>query len=240
LAVGWSTRARAFIAGRFDSKTYLGLHLTIGVIVAGLGVWLFGALIDAVLDKATVVRLDIASATWIHRHVTPTGLIAFSLITHLGDPITRIVLAILGGILLAVRRRPTILVGWVVAFIGGEIVQRILKHQVARTRPAYGAGYLNGDSFSFPSGHAMGSTIAFAMAVYILLLFWHPPRPWRGAVVILAIAAVTAIAISRVYLGVHYPSDVVGGVAAGAAWVALCISAIGIELHRGTATRRPG
>jgi membrane-associated phospholipid phosphatase len=226
-------RLRAFVAARLDSRSHLGRHLTVAVIVAALACWLFGAMMDAVMDNATVVRFDLAAAAWIHQHVTKTGLVLFVAITTIGSPISRTILAVVGAAFLAKRHYWTILNGWLTAFIGGEIIQRVLKYEVARTRPGYGAQYLHEVSYSFPSGHAMGSAIAFSMAAYVLLLFWPAPRGWRRFVVFLAAALIVTVAISRVYLGVHYPSDVVGGVAAGAGWAAVCISATRIALHQG-------
>jgi membrane-associated phospholipid phosphatase len=225
-------RLRAFAVARLDRRSHIGLRLTLALLVAGLAFWLFGALIDAVLDNATVVRFDLAAAKWIHQRVTPAGLLVFSGITMLGSPVTRTVLAIGGAILIGVRRHWVILSAWFIAFVGGELIQLIFKDGIARNRPEYGARYLHGQSFSFPSGHAMGSAIMFSMAAYVLLLYWHPPRSWRRAIVLLAIVTVVAVAVSRVYLGVHYPSDVVAGVAAGAAWAAVCIGAIQIALQR--------
>jgi membrane-associated phospholipid phosphatase len=225
-------RLRAFIAARLDSRSHLGRHLTVAVIVAALACWLFGAMMDAVMDNATVVRFDLAAAAWIHHHVTRAGLIVFVAITTIGSPISRTAIAVLGAAALARRRYWTILAGWLTAFIGGEIIQRVLKYEVGRTRPENGTQYLHEASYSFPSGHSMGSAIAFSMAAYVLLLFWRGPRRWRRFVVFIAAALIIAVAVSRVYLGVHYPSDVVGGVAAGAGWAAVCISATRIALHR--------
>ena len=59
-------RVRRFFAGRISKDTYLGLHLTIGLTVLGLAVWLFGALLDAVLDNASLVHWDMATAAWVH------------------------------------------------------------------------------------------------------------------------------------------------------------------------------
>src|SRR4051812_42208207 len=171
-------RIRAFIAARFDACSHVGLHLTVALLVAAAACWLFGAMMDAVLDNATVVRFDLASSAWVHRHVTQWGLAVFVAITAIGSPVARTIVAIVGALLLGGRRHWTILAGWLTAFIGGEIIQRVLKYEVARTRPGYGTRYLHEVSYSFPSGHAMGSALAFSMATYVLLLFWHPPSTW--------------------------------------------------------------
>jgi membrane-associated phospholipid phosphatase len=96
----------------------------------------------------------------------------------------------------------------------------------------YGAAYLTGHSYSFPSGHAMGSIIGIGMLLYVLGLYWHPSRLVRIASIVAACIFVGLVGVSRVYLGVHYPSDVMGGWAAGAAWMAVCVSGASFALHR--------
>jgi len=225
-------RFRRFTAARFDPKTYLGLHLTVGLVVGALGVWLFSALLDAVLDNETLVRWDVASDAWIHSHVTQQGLAIFDWITRAGSPLSMTVLGVVVGVLLLWQRRRTILIPWIAALAGGGILDDVIKQLVHRTRPVYGAAYLTGHSYSFPSGHAMGSIIALGMLLYVLGLYWHPSRLVRISSIIVACIFVVLVGVSRVYLGVHYPSDVMGGWAAGAAWVAVCVSGASFALHR--------
>lgn len=223
---------RRFLAARFESKTYLGRHLTICFLVACGGVWLLSALIDAVLDNATMVRLDRATDAAIHARVTPAGLQFFNIMTMIGSPPAMTALAIVGGVVLLLRRRPRTLVAWGAAFAGGFAIENILKHVIHRTRPPYGAAFLNGHSFSFPSGHATGSFIGYTMLAYVLIVHWRTSRMLRTLIVALAVLIVLLVGISRVYLGVHYPSDVVGGWVTAAVWVAVCLSAVGVALHR--------
>jgi len=223
---------RRFLAARFESKTYLGLHLTVCLVVACGGVWLLSALIDAVLDNATMVRLDRATDAAIHARVTAAGLQFFSVLTIIGSPAAMTVLAIVGGLVLLLRRRPRTLVAWAAAFAGGFAIENILKHVIHRARPPYGAAYLTGHSFSFPSGHAVGSFIGYSMLAYVLIMHWRTSRVLRTVIVVIAVLIILLVGISRVYLGVHYPSDVVGGWVTAAVWLAICLSAVGLALHR--------
>jgi membrane-associated phospholipid phosphatase len=154
----------------------------------------------------------------------------FNAISLTGSPIAMGTLALVVAILLARQRRWIVLSGWVAAFVGGAVLDWALKLAIARPRPSYGSAFLHGQSFSFPSGHAMGSLIGFGMLAYLLITFRAHYR--RARIWIIAIAAVWTIAIgfSRLYLGVHYFSDVVGGYAAGVVWLAVCIS--GVEVAR--------
>ena len=224
---------RRFLAARFESKTYLGLHLTICLVVACGGIWLLSALIDAVLDNATMVRLDRATDAAIHARVTPGGLQFFSRLTIIGSPAAMTVLAIVGGLVLLLKRRPRTLVAWGAAFAGGFAIENILKHVIHRARPPYGTAYLTGHSFSFPSGHAVGSFIGYSMLAYVLIMHWRTSsRLLRTAIAVIAALIILLVGISRVYLGVHYPSDVVGGWVTAAVWLAVCLSAVGVALHR--------
>lgn len=232
LSTPWRQRLRAFAAARIDSKSYLGLHLTLGLAVGVLAIWAFSALLDAVLDNATLVRLDVATVNWIHVRATAGGLAFFSTISNAGSPRAMTILAIGGAIALIMMRRLVTLTTWIAAFIGSFVIERVIKLAVHRSRPPYGARYLINHSYSFPSGHSMGSFIGVGMLLYVLGRFWHPARFWRAGAMILGVAFVALVGFSRIYLGVHYPSDVLGGWAVSAAWMAVCVSGRAIVLHR--------
>ena len=225
-------RLQRFLRNRLNPETYVGLHLTVSLVVAGLAIWLSGALLEAVLDNATVVRLDIAAATWIHSRARPTGLFVSEIISEIGSPTTMGVIAVIGGAILPMRRRATMLVTWVAVFAGGGSLEKLLKIVVHRTRPAFTPTPPVEQSLSFPSGHTMMCAIGMGMMVYALTVPRHMPRPWRGILIGLAVSLVFAVGISRVYLGAHYPSDVLGGFAFGTAWVSVCVAVSGVAHHR--------
>jgi undecaprenyl-diphosphatase len=227
-------RARRFIANRLDPEVYLGLHVTVSFVVFALAVWLFGTLVDYVLENEAIVRWDITAAEWIHGHVTPFGLRVFHVITQLGSPVA---IGLLVVVLAAWswRRRERLLAVGVVAICAGEaLLDLILKHAIHRGRPVFGVGFLHDQqSFSFPSGHAFGSIVAYGLLAYIILDFYHPARRTRQLIYALTAVLVASIGVSRIYLGVHYPSDVIGGFAAGVAWLSICLT--GIRLARSRA-----
>ena len=225
------TQFRAFLARRLDPSTFLGLHLTVSLIVAAAGVWLFASLVDAVLDRAVMVRFDQFADRMIHSQTTPLGLAFFNFMSRIGSPLSMTIVAVAGGIFLLLRRWPTLLVTWVAVFAGASVLEQILKRVVHRTRPPYGTQYLNGYSFSFPSGHSMWSLVGCSMLLYVVFLAFRPRHGLRTFLMCLGAVFVLLVGASRVYLGVHYPSDVLGGWAVGSAWVATCLSVAGIVLH---------
>ncbi|MEO7086242.1 MAG: phosphatase PAP2 family protein [Gemmatimonadaceae bacterium] len=207
------------------------MELTVSLLVAGGGIWLFSALLDAVLDNATMVRLDRATDAWIHAHVTSSGLTFFQHVSQAGSPVSMTILAVAGGGLLWWYRRTPMLVTWSAAFAGSGILAAVVKVAVKRGRPTYGAAYLTHASYSFPSGHSSGSFIGIAMTLFVISTYGILKGAWFGVATVLGAAFVILVGVSRVYLGVHYPSDVIGGYAVSAAWGAICIGVAGIVLH---------
>jgi len=206
--------------------------LSVSLVVVAGAVWLFASLVDAVLDNAVLVRFDRFADAMIHSHVTPAGLSFFAFMSRVGSPTTAWIVAVIGAVILLVRRMPTLFTTWVAVFAGGGLLEQVLKRAVHRSRPPYGTAYLTGVSFSFPSGHAMASMLGCAMVLYVVFIIARPRRLVRTLLASLAAVYLLLVGASRIYLGVHYPSDVLGGWAAGAAWVAICVSVASVVLHR--------
>jgi undecaprenyl-diphosphatase len=108
----------------------------------------------------------------------------------------------------------------VVSAGGAGLLNGVLKLAFHRARPGAMFLYLvpAPSSFSFPSGHAMGSMAVFA-SIAVLVCVSGASRALRFLAVAVAIGLVLGVGVSRIYLGVHFPSDIIGGQLAGAAWV---------------------
>jgi membrane-associated phospholipid phosphatase len=227
------SRFARFVAARLDPKAYLGLHVTVSLGVAALALWLFGAVLEEVLDNATVVRLDVATLNWMAAHTSLRGVRVFTLITHLGDIPVIPMIALAGAWVLWRQRHRLVLVCWLSAYFGGVVVNRLLKLLIHRSRPVR----VHVNTFSFPSGHAMAATIGYGMLAYVMATYWRPRWIKRRFLFLAAGTLAFAVGVSRVYLGVHFPTDVIGGFAAGTAWLAICVT--GTRIARETPAAIP-
>ncbi|MEP6810390.1 MAG: phosphatase PAP2 family protein, partial [Chthoniobacterales bacterium] len=108
---------------------------------------------------------------------------------------------------------------------GGAVLDVLLKSAFHRTRPILEHPLVVLKSYSFPSGHTMGATLLYGLAAVFV---YHRLTAWRGKVWLVATASsiVFLVGLSRVALGAHFLSDVLGGAAAGLAWLALCVTAV--------------
>ena len=145
------------------------------------------------------------------------------LLSVAGSGLIEIPLALLLIFGLAVRKRKAearwytaaALSGWALYALAKVVVQRPRPHVIPRLM--HGAGW-----YSYPSGHSMLAPIIFGLGIIVWAAPWPSPARRRAALVLAALLAL-AIGFSRVYLGVHYPSDVVGGLLLGTAWSALAL-----------------
>ena len=112
------------------------------------------------------------------------------------------------------------------------MLEKVLKVLVHRTRPIFNTSAPAEQSLSFPSGHSMMCLIGVGMLVYVLAIPGQFGGIRRSILVGVGTSFVLLVGMSRVYLGAHFPSDVVGGFAAGAGWLAICLGVRGIARHR--------
>jgi membrane-associated phospholipid phosphatase len=176
------------------------LIVLVGVVSAG-----WSALISA--DTATAVAADTAVAAH------PSLVVLVKLVTDAGSPVSIDLLTLLVAAVLLIRRRTRAAI-YVAVVRGLELgLETLLKVTVDRPRPSVPTVLTTAQGMSFPSGHTAG-TAAFCASLFILarsVLTAHG----RLLAMAAAVVAVVAVAASRVLLGVHYPSDVVGGAVLG-------------------------
>jgi len=230
-------RFLSFLGRRFSPGGYLGLHLTLGVILclAGLGLFLV-VTHDANGEKGTrLLRLDNALAEEMEAHANehPALRAVMCVATDLGGIPAMITLTLLGSLFALYRRQRLVAVVWVVAAAAGGAFTLISKDVFDRERPPNPDAHVHEHNFSYPSGHSMGSVIGYGMLGYGLL-FWLRRRWQRVAAIAGLTVLVLLIGLSRIYLRAHYFSDVLGGYLIGLTWLAVCVT--GLE----TVRRRAG
>ena len=143
-------------------------------------------------------------------------------VTGLGSSVVLASIAGLAAVLLVARRRRAEAVFVVLALVGTLLLNDALKLVVHRPRPGFDWAEVWPES-SFPSGHAMSS---FVVYVAIALVIWRLQGRRVGAFALaLAIVLAVGIGISRIYLGAHWLTDVLGGYLAGALWLLLLVAA---------------
>jgi undecaprenyl-diphosphatase len=217
---------------RFVPSSYLAVHLTLGLVLTAAAA-VFVVIAEEVLGGGDVAAFDLAFAAALRDAATPGRERFFATVSWLGEREAIAVLTLAGAVVLYFRHSPVVAGGWIAAQAGGGVLNLTLKQTFERTRPEFADPLLAASSWSFPSGHAMGTFILFGLGCYLLL---RDVRSWAGAalVVVLALAWCLVMSFSRLYLGVHYASDVLAGMIAGAAWVAVCASAFEVIRRRGS------
>ena len=201
--------------------------------VAGI---LFLAIAWNVSAGSWLVALDARIAAWLHAHGSE-GLIAVLLaVTHLNSMAAIGLWSAAFAAVLARMREWYWIATLGAAVAGAMLLNVLLKHAYERMRPRFDDPLLVLESYSFPSGHT-AAAVAFygVLAAFLVSRFYDARR--RAACVIGAIAAVALVAFSRMYLGVHYLSDVVAAVCSSTAWLALCLAG-GHALVRGRLEHR--
>jgi undecaprenyl-diphosphatase len=229
-SAGRALRRHPALAARLDPGAATGLALTLALLVIVAGGVALGVLAYLVRGNTDVVRLDRSVADWGHVHGSAFSIDGLEAVTTFGEPMVVVALAVLLAVAETVRTRSR----WVVPFVlvvvaGNGILTTTVKHLADRVRPTVNpvAETLGP---SFPSGHSSWSAAFFATAA--LLLSRGRDRRTRAAIAGVAAGCAVTVAGSRVLLSVHWLSDVIAGLALGAAWFSLCAIAFGGRLLR--------
>jgi undecaprenyl-diphosphatase len=197
--------------------------IVVGLIAAGLALWLFAWLGHEILTDTPTPVLDDRLRSAIHSLASPGLTRVMIAASHFGGPGWLVPLGGLAALGFLARgwRRGAVLV--VVTLAGAGMLDTLLKLAFARTRPAAFFDYPLPLSHSFPSGHAFFAGSFFGGLALLVSPRVHS-KVVRGAVWVITGLLILLIGASRIYLGVHYPSDVLAGYAAATIWVAAVAS----------------
>jgi undecaprenyl-diphosphatase len=223
-------RTRVRRPKRLDTSTETGLLLTLALVVLVVGGVVLGVLGLLVRSDSGLLRIDRSVAPWGEEHMTSVAQSLVDGVTWFGST-TGVVVCTVAAFVVEMVRRPS---RWLPVFllavvVGQTLLSSGIKELVDRVRPTVNPiAHTLGPSF--PSGHTTGA--AACCAAIALVLGRGRSRNAQAVFAGLAVAVAVAVAASRVLLGVHWLTDVIGGLALGWAWFALCSIAFGGRLLR--------
>jgi undecaprenyl-diphosphatase len=218
-------RQFSYVQARLSRDGVYGLHFTLGSAAFVAAAWLFGGIAEDLIMGDPLIQVDALISQLFQSHATPrlAGTMYFA--SALASPAAVSILCALMGCVLLWKRHRYWLFGLVSAVAGGMLLNVMLKHLFDRARPGWADPLLALTDPGFPSGHTMMATIIYGfIAVYFMpaVASWW----WRCVIAASTILLVLLVALSRMYLGAHYLSDVLAAMAAGSAWLALCLTAV--------------
>lgn len=195
----------------------LGLALLAGLVCAAGALILLATLADEVAE-GEVKQFDDWVRNGIHRFSTPAVTLGMRGVTILGGPLFLFSLSFVVSVGFFVKKNYRAMILLTAAIVGSSLLNEVLKASFHRTRPLPFFDIMTPNSYSFPSGHALMS-FCFFSSMAALISWRSKSRTVRITVWALASILIVAIGVSRIYLGVHYPSDVVAGYAAAFIWI---------------------
>jgi membrane-associated phospholipid phosphatase len=211
---------RAVIASR--------LALAVGLSVALC--WAFAALADEIPEDAWMVRGDRSITVWLQAHSTEWGEAVFSAVSLFGSVIL-FALATAAVVVYLARRDRLRALTVATAGVGVILLNNGLKTIFHRGRPEYALEFVRRETWSFPSGHAMDSLVVYGVLACLLLETSRAAR-WRRTIIGAVAVLVLLVGYSRVYLGVHYTSDVIAGWLAGGVVLIVVITSYNAAARR--------
>jgi undecaprenyl-diphosphatase len=186
-------------------------------VIAALAAALLFAWLAVEVSRGNTMAFDLAVRAAVHSWASPSLTYAMRGASMIGQSWFLIPLNLLLAWILGRRGRSAAAITLVVASIGSEAVDQALKAIFRRTRPEAFFGLPQPENYSFPSGHAMTSACFYGALAAILAT----GGARKAAAWFLAAVTASLIGFSRVYLGVHYPTDVLAGYAAAIAWLTI-------------------
>ncbi len=208
--------------------------LTVGFLVSLAALVLFALVAYGLRLDAGLVPLDVVVTDTLEANSRehPEIRKAFGMLTHLGGPEVLLPGALLVTLALVARRQNLLAFAWMVVLVGAAVLNEALKLAFQRQRPTLAL-----QTWSFPSGHSMNSFVFYGLLAYLLFLRLRGVR--QRVIVVSGLGLlVLAIGFSRIYLGVHWLTDVLGGFIVAAAWLALWIGTIETARRRSVPAQR--
>jgi membrane-associated protein len=211
-----------FVRKRFSPRSYLGLHLTVGLIAMVALAWLFGGIVDAISDQGPLGGLDREVALFVAAQRTPALDSAVSVIAMLANPIWLALIVGIGAVSYARRREASLSIAALLFLAGSYVLAYGLQAMFAKHAAHLSELELVNGFAGFPSASLTASTAAYGMLAYLLAA---ETQSWRLQTLSVAGAFyfIALIGFAGIYSGLAL-SAIVGGFALGGCWLAICVT----------------
>ena len=222
-------RLARFIRKRLTPNEKYGLHLTLGITVVIFFTILFFTILKSYIGQDRLIQIDLRIINLVNQFRTPVIDKLMLFITHLakGENITVGVIVV--SIIFILKRNWHYLSTLLISVIGSEIFVHILKNIICRPRPPLVNALMTESTYSFPSGHTFAAISFYGLLVFFILQS-EKNRFLKKISFFLGLTLIIWISISRVYLGVHWPSDVLASLVIGIIWLTIFITSTKIKL----------
>ena len=187
---------------------------------------LFAKLSEEVLERKPI-GLDVTIMQALHAMSSPTLNQFVLTVTHFGDTLVIGLVTFLIAFMLWLKRRRRDAVQLLVTAGGAAVMNYLLKISFQRARPSLWQALVHESSYSFPSGHSMASS---ALAFALIAITW--PTRWRWWAIAAGVVLTVVVGMGRMYLGVHYPSDVIGAWCISFAWALIVHIVMHADMRR--------
>jgi undecaprenyl-diphosphatase len=219
LVFGWIRFIRHFARNVY---AIFGIFLLSGAAIAIVCTWAFSEIAERVRAGGTQ-SFDNSVMQWMAAHQSPQLQTVMLEVTSLGTGTVVTMIVLIAGLFLWLNHHKHSAILLAAATIGGIVLDELLKIGFNRPRPQVFKWGTYAVSSSFPSGHAMSSIVVYGTVAYLAARLQQNVRS-RILTMSLAAIIIILICLSRLYLGVHYPSDVLAGLVIGLAWAAFCMA----------------
>jgi membrane-associated phospholipid phosphatase len=198
-----------------DRLRQQGAWLIVYLVILGVVAWL-----STEVWEKEAFSFDRSFLLWLHQFANPQLDRVMLFFTSLGDPPTVVTIFLMTIVWLVLKRHYTDGIRFAIACAGGIVINQEMKLFFAKPRPELWPRLITDMTFSFPSGHAVGSMIIYGFMAHILA---KELQQYKLYIYAIAITIIIATGLSRLYLGVHYPTDIIAGYGVGILWLTTCL-----------------
>jgi membrane-associated phospholipid phosphatase len=211
------------VAGSTEAYRPRDVRFWIAVTLLLAGGTAFGFIAEQVKSDAPILQQDLQVSVWLHTHGSALFTALFLAVSRVHSTIGIAIMYLLVAYTLWHRKERYWLLSFTLALPGGMLVNNIVKHLFNRARPGWDDPILTLTSSSFPSGHTASATLFYGFISAYVAYRVKSSNFTRALFVFVAVVMVALVGFSRIYLGVHYLSDILGAISLSMVWLVVCL-----------------